>query len=264
MSLQVPVTNPYLDTAVRAAGKAVEIHKSELSSSHDVEYKDRRELVTAVDRNAEHVIEECIAERFPEHVVLGEESGQQGTGPNRWIVDPLDGTTNYCHGVPHYGVSIAYEQNGTIEAAVVHHSPSDDTYAAVRNEGAYRNGTPLDVSTTESVSESLVGTGFSPGTITKHQMLELLQSLIHTSHGVRRLGSATTELVLVATGKLDGYFRRNLSPWDTAAAILLIEEAGGTVTDFQGMSTNRRENIVATNGRIHQELEQLIRTHSDE
>lgn len=258
MTTQVPTNDLHLKTAVEAAKKAAEIHRRELRTPLEIEYKDRRDLVTDVDRAAEQAVEEIITDRFPDHVVWGEESQQETTGIDRWIVDPLDGTTNYCHGIPHYGVSIAYEHESTVEAGVVYQTPTDNIYTGVRNKGAYRNGTEIDVSATDSLSESLLGTGFTPGTKTDNQTLETLRSLVQNSHGVRRFGCATTEMVSVASGGLDGYYRSGLSPWDTAAAILILEEAGGTVTDFQGTAAERRETILATNGEIHQELKQLI------
>lgn len=263
MTSQTPVDDIHLQTAVGAAEKAAKIHRRELESPLEMEYKDRRDLVTKVDHTAEQAIEEHLTNQFPNHVVWGEESAQEESGADRWIVDPLDGTTNYYHGIPHYGVSIAFEHNGTIEVGVVYQTPTDDLYTAVRGEGAYRNGTKLQVSATESLSESLLGTGFSPGDRTDDQILEVLRSLVRDSHGIRRLGCATTELVSVAVGSLEGYYRRGLSPWDTAAAILLIEESGGAVTDFRGTTTDRRETIVATNGEIHSEFRRVIKEHAE-
>lgn len=259
MPSQIPVETPHLEAAVDAVERAARIHRQHLGSPQEFEYKARRDIVTSVDREAETAIEARLSERFPDHVILGEESGQDATGTHRWIVDPLDGTTNYCHGVPHYGVSVAYEREGTVEVGVVHHTPTDDTYVAVRGEGAFRNGTPFSVSATEALASSLVGTGFSPGTEPRDELLEVLQTVVGTTHGIRRFGCATYELVAVATGRLDGYYRTGLAPWDTAAGILLVEEAGGTVTDFEGGVADRRETVLATNGAIHDEMEQLIR-----
>ncbi|MFC7157804.1 inositol monophosphatase family protein [Halomarina halobia] len=264
MTSQPPVANAHLRTAVDAAERAAAIHRRDADVTNAVEYKSRRDLVTAVDREAERAVRSLLTQRFPDHAVLGEESGQDGEGTNRWIVDPLDGTTNYCHGVPHYGVSIALERRGRLDVGVVHHTPTGDTYTAVRGEGAYRNGEPLSVSSTDAVEASLVGTGFSPGTEPDQRLLEVLQSVVHSAHGVRRFGSATAELVAVANGTLDAYYRTDLSPWDTAAGILLVEEAGGTVTDFRGSHANRRETVLATNGRSHDEFERFIRRRLDD
>lgn len=264
MPPQHPVENAHLQTAVAAAKRAAAIHCRDADTTADIEYKSRRDLVTDVDRDAERAVKSLLRERFPDYAILGEESGQDGVGADRWIVDPLDGTTNYYHGVSHYGVSIALERNGQIRVGVVHHTPTGDTYTAVRGEGAYRNGEPLSVSSTDSLDASLVGTGFSPGTEPDDRLLAVLQSVVYEAHGVRRFGSATAELVAVANGTLDAYYRTNLSPWDTAAGILLIEEAGGTVTDFQGEHQNRRETVLATNGFIHDEVEHFIRRRLDD
>ena len=264
MPPQLPIENAHLRTAVAAAEHAAAIHRSNADTTDDAEYKSRRDLVTEVDRTAERAVKSLINERFPTHAILGEESGQDGESTVRWIVDPLDGTTNYYHGIPHYGVSIALERRGCIDVGVIHHTPTGDTYTAVRGEGAYRNGESVSVSLTDSVDASLVGTGFSPGTEPDEQLLAVLQSVVQHTHGVRRLGSATAELVAVANGTLDAYYRTNLSPWDTAAGILLIEEAGGTVTDFHGTHENRRKTVLATNGEVHQEFEQFIRKRLDD
>lgn len=268
MSSQHPVTDTRVQAAVAAAERAAAIHRRDADTAGDAEYeyeyKSRRDLVTDVDRTAERAVKSLLGDRFPDDVILGEESGQEGESTNRWIVDPLDGTTNYCHGVPHYGVSIAFERDGRIDVGVVHHTPTDDTYTAVRGNGAYRNGTRLSVSTTDTLDASLVGTGFSPGTEPDERLLDVLQSVVQRAHGIRRLGSATAELVAVAEGTLDTYYRTDLSPWDTAAGILLVEEAGGTVTDFEGGETNRRETVLATNGRVHDEFERFLRERLEE
>lgn len=254
----------HLRAAIDAAEEAAAIHRRNLGAPGDIAYKARSDLVTAVDEEAERVVTDLLNDQFPDHVLLGEESGQDGEGTHRWIVDPLDGTTNYCHGIPHYGVSIAFERRGVIEAGVVHHTPTGETYAALRDEGAYWDGTRFDVSSTDTLSESLLGTGFAPGTKPDEQLFDILGSVVQTSHGVRRFGSATFELISVANGTLDGYYRTGLAPWDTAAALLIVEEAGGMVTDFRGSNVNRRETILATNGEIHGEIEELIQVHMDD
>ncbi|MBZ5570560.1 MAG: inositol monophosphatase [Acidobacteriia bacterium] len=222
-----------------------------------VEYKGEADLVTIADRKTEVLIRERIRERWPTHDILGEEGGLQDTGSDyRWYVDPLDGTTNFAHGFPVFCVSMGLEHRGQRIAGVVYDPTRDELFAAEQGSGAWLNQQPIQVSKTAKLSECLVATGFPSHK--RHQNPNIYfyhQITLHT-HGVRRAGSAALDLCCVACGRFDGFWEFNLNPWDTAAGVLIVQEAGGKVTDFHGgpFQLNSRETL-ASNGLVHEALQ---------
>ena len=221
-----------------------------------IEYKGEADLVTAADRKSEALIRERIRELWPGHDVMGEEEGLRDTGSEyRWYLDPLDGTTNFAHGFPVFCVSMALQHKGETVAGVCYDPTRDELFAAERGKGARLNDREIQVSKTAKLAESLVGTGFPSHKRHKDPNIYFYHQLTLRSHGVRRAGSAALDLCYVACGRLDGFWEFNLNPWDTAAGVLLVEEAGGRVTDFHGgpFQLNSRE-TVASNRVIHGEL----------
>jgi myo-inositol-1(or 4)-monophosphatase len=221
-----------------------------------IEYKGEADLVTAADRKSEKLIRVRIRSLWPGHDILGEEEGLCDTGSEyRWYVDPLDGTTNFAHGFPVFCVSIALQHHNETIAGVCYDPTRDELFAAERGKGAYLNDRPIRVSRIASLAESLVGTGFPSHKRHKNPNIYFYHQITLRSQGVRRAGSAALDLCYVASGRLDGFWEFNLNPWDTAAGVLLVEEAGGRVTDFHGgpFELNSRE-TVASNGLIHDAL----------
>ncbi|HXR37916.1 MAG TPA: inositol monophosphatase family protein [Terracidiphilus sp.] len=240
------------------------------SQGVETEYKGDVDLVTVADRTVEKLIRTRLAEAFPEHGVYGEEGTRDRMeGEFRWYVDPLDGTTNFAHGFPQFCVSlgleqrppgIAPEQDGTIVAAVIYDPMRDELYTAERGRGARVNGKPMRVSRTAELAEALVATGFPSRKRHDSPNVHFYHEFTLRSHGVRRAGSAALDLAYVASGRLEAFWEFNLNPWDTAAGFLLVEEAGGRMSDFAGgpFRLNSRE-VLASNGLIHAELVGLFK-----
>ena len=230
-----------------------------------IEYKGDADLVTAADRASEKLIRERIASQFPAHDVLGEEQGLNDRGSEyRWYVDPLDGTTNFAHGYPVFCVSIALEHRAPdhpagdaagIVAAVVYDPTRDELFSAERGRGAQLNGQPIQVSTIAQLKECLIATGFPSHKRHKNPNIHFYHEITLRTHGVRRAGSAALDLCCVASGRFEGFWEFNLNPWDTAAGVLLVEEAGGKVTRFDGSPflLDSRETL-ASNGLVHAAL----------
>ena len=221
-----------------------------------VEYKGDADLVTAADRKSEALIRERIRSRWPDHDVLGEEEGLRDTGSEyRWYVDPLDGTTNFAHGYPVFCVSMALEHKNEMIAGLCFDPTRNEMFTAERGKGALLNGSPIQVSKTVKLAESLVATGFPSHKRHKNPNIHFYHQITLRTHGVRRAGSAALDLCSVACGRFDGFWEFNLNPWDTAAGVLIVEEAGGRVSDFRGgeFQLNSRETL-ASNGIIHDAL----------
>jgi len=221
-----------------------------------IEYKGDADLVTAADRKSEALIRERIRQTWPGHDVLGEEEGLRDTGSEyRWYVDPLDGTTNFAHGFPVFCVSLALKHKDAMIAGVVYDPTRDEMFVAERAKGVTLNDRPIHVSHTKVLKEALVGTGFPSHKRHKNPNIHFYHQITLRTHGVRRAGSAALDLCYVACGRMDGFWEFNLNPWDTAAGVLIVEEAGGTVSDFSGgpFQLNSRETL-ASNGLIHDEL----------
>jgi myo-inositol-1(or 4)-monophosphatase len=235
----------------------------------ETEYKGDVDLVTVADRTVEKLIRERLAEAFPEHGVYGEEGTRERLeGEFRWYVDPLDGTTNFAHGIPHFCVSLGLEQrpaqqagaqnpqqDGTLVAGVIYDPMRDELFTAERGRGAWLNDRPIRVSPIPELAEALVATGFPSRKRHESPNVHFYQEFTLRSHGVRRAGSAALDLAYVAAGRLDAFWEFILNPWDTAAGILLVIEAGGQVTGFSGAHflLDSRE-VLASNGLIHAEL----------
>ncbi len=214
----------------------------------------RGDLVTVADRASERLIVERLLTAFPESAVLGEEEGARaGTSDERWIVDPLDGTTNYTHGYPFYCVSIAYERAGEVLAGAVHAPALGETFAASRGGGATRNGAPIAVSQTSLVADALVCTGFMPAKYERNG--ENFARLSRIAQAVRRDGSAALDLAYVAAGTFEAFWEFDLKAWDVAAGALIVREAGGTVSAIDGSTfAIDAGSILASNGLVHDEM----------
>jgi myo-inositol-1(or 4)-monophosphatase len=221
-----------------------------------VEYKGDADLVTIADRKSEILIRERIKARWPSHDILGEEQGLVDTGSEyRWYVDPLDGTTNFAHGFPVFCVSLGLEHKNRLVAGVVYDPTRDELFAAEQGSGAYLNRQRIQVSKIANLSESLVATGFPSHKRHKNPNIHFYHQITLRTHGVRRAGSAALDLCCVASGRFEAFWEFNLNPWDTAAGVLMIEEAGGKVSDFKGgtFQLNSRETL-ASNGLLHPAL----------
>jgi myo-inositol-1(or 4)-monophosphatase len=240
-----------------------------LAQGVETEYKGDVDLVTVADRTVEKLIRERLGEAFPKHGVYGEEGTRDRMdGEFRWYVDPLDGTTNFAHGFPQFCVSMGLEHrspgtppelDGTLVAAVLYDPMRDELYTAERGKGARLNGKPMRVSKIPELAEALLSTGFPSRKRHASPNVHFYHEFTLRSHGVRRAGSAALDLAYVACGRLEAFWEFNLNPWDTAAGILLVEEAGGRVTDFAGnpFKLDSRE-ILASNGLIQAELVALF------
>jgi myo-inositol-1(or 4)-monophosphatase len=245
------------EVGIRAAERAGEVLRSFRQGPLRVRKKGAIDLVTDADMASEKVILETIRSTFPDHDILAEESGG-GAGPGacRWVIDPLDGTTNYAHGLDQYAVSIAFALDGEVVVGVVLLPAGGGLFAAVRGQGTTLNDRAIRVSTEASLTDSLLVTGFP------YDLKERMDSLIPrfsscllASQGVRRTGSAALDLCYVACGRFEGFWEENLKPWDTAAGVLIVEESGGRVSDFSGRPFQMdMKEILATNGLIHNEL----------
>lgn len=229
------------------------------------EYKGDVDLVTVADRTSEKLIRERLSVAFPAHGIYGEEGTRERLESEyRWYVDPLDGTTNFAHGFPHFCVSMGLEHrpagtpegtDGKLAAAVIYDPLLDELFVAERGRGAWLNGRRMEASATPVLAEALVATGFPSRKRHASPNIHFYQEFTLRSHGVRRAGSAALDLAYVAAGRMDGFWEFNLNPWDTAAGLLLVDEAGGKTTDFSGggYKLDSRE-ILSTNGRLHDEM----------
>jgi myo-inositol-1(or 4)-monophosphatase len=221
-----------------------------------IEYKGDVDLVTIADRQSEALILNRIQAQFPSHDVMGEEGTRIETGSDyRWYVDPLDGTTNFAHGYPVFCVSLAVEFKGERIAGVLYDPTRDELFAAEKGRGATLNGSRVSVSKTTNLAECLVATGFPSHKRHKNPNIHFYHQVTLRTHGVRRAGSAALDLANVACGRFDGFWEFNLNPWDTAAGVLIVQEAGGRVTNMSGgpFQIDSRETL-ATNGHIHEAL----------
>jgi myo-inositol-1(or 4)-monophosphatase len=253
----------FREVAVDAATRAGALLRANLAGTREVSYKGGSSinLVTEMDRRSETLIVEAIQRHFPDHGILAEERGRVGgAGAHRWIVDPLDGTTNYAHGMPIYCVSIALEIAGRLALGVVYDPQRDECFVAERGGGATLNGARLSVSATATLGESLLSTGYQYDirSATRNNLAEHAALLLR-SHSVREIGSAVLNLASVAAGRLDAFWELSLGAWDVAAGALLVEEAGGRVTSPEGGALDlAAPSIVASNGVIHDEILAVI------
>ncbi len=252
-----------LRVAVDAALKARKVHMIYYKKLTNIQNKLDQSLVSEADQKSEKVIRHLIRKKFPDIDILGEEEGleKRDGSRSRWLIDPLDGTTNYVHGYPFFCSSIALEVDGIIQVGVVDSALFEKTYIAVRGYGAFVNNKKISVSKSKTIPESLVATGFSTYGGAKLDLeMTVFQKLIERSRGVRRSGSAALELCMLAEGALDGFWEYGLKPWDTGAGSLMVEEAGGKVTNEKGQKFHPDQDVVvASNGIIHKELINLIK-----
>jgi myo-inositol-1(or 4)-monophosphatase len=256
--------NPlYLATAIEAVVKAGQIQTEHARKAFHVGKKGLIDLVTEVDVVVESGFRNMIAGRFPDHAVLGEEMGMSPDDSQarcRWLFDPIDGTTNYAHGLPIYCASAALEVDGRIQVGAVFDPTREELFTAERGRGAFLNGTPLRVSQASALVDSLLVTGFPYDVQTRtDDIVGLFGRFLGRARAVRRLGSAALDLCYVAAGRMDGFWEQDLKPWDVAAGILLVEEAGGRVSGFSGAPFSPYgANIVASNGHLHQQMLDVI------
>ncbi len=258
--------HPTLTIAVRAARAAgtVIFRSMDKVDSLKITTKAANDFVSDVDRQAEQTIIETIKSSFPDHSIKAEENGELDGDPNfQWIIDPLDGTTNFLHGFPQFAVSIAFKQNGRLSQAVIFNPVNQELFTASRGEGAMLNDRRIRVSNRRGLEGALLGTGF-PFKDQQHldTYLATFKALFPMTAGIRRPGSAALDLAFVAAGRLDGFWEIGLNDWDMAAGALLVREAGGLVGDFGGgddfLTTG---NVVAGNARIFKEILQHIKPH---
>jgi myo-inositol-1(or 4)-monophosphatase len=252
-----------VNIAVRAARRAGEIMVRQLNQLESLRVieKSPNEFVTQVDQAAEAVIIETIREYYPDHSILAEESGATGENDYQWIIDPLDGTTNYVHGFPVFSVSIAVANRGEIEHGVVYDPLRQEIFSASRGQGAQLDGRRIRVSKRTTMQQSLVATGFPYRANLKYldRYLEMLKVVMLESAGVRRPGSAALDLCYVAAGRVDAFFEFGLSKWDVAAGALMIREAGGRISDFHGNDGYLESgNIVAGNPKTYAALSKML------
>lgn len=246
----------YLDVAVEAALEAGKILREEYGRPPDITYKGDVDLVTQADRRSELAIVSRLSQYFPDHTISAEEGlGHERGSEFRWHVDPLDGTTNFAHKYPCFAVSIALARGDALLAGVVYNPIHDELFAAARGAGATLNGKKISVSQVPTLAASLLCTGFPVHKRLASPNIHYYYDFTLRSHGVRRDGSAALDLACVAAGRFDGFWEFGLKPWDTAAGVLLIQEAGGSVTDFHGRPyVLGGPMVLATNSRIHEEM----------
>jgi myo-inositol-1(or 4)-monophosphatase len=248
-------------TGIAAAYKGADALRARLGAISNINKKGAIDLVTEADIESEKLIIETIRTRFPGHAILAEESGLNvGESDCQWIIDPLDGTTNFAHGLELFSISIAFALNEKIVVGIVLNPETGELFTATHGKGSTLNGKHINVSNSETVSESLLVTGFP---YNFHEILNPLMirfsNCLNASLGVRRLGSAALDLCFVACGRFDGFWEQNLKPWDTAAGMLIAREAGAIITDFSNRPyTVDKKEILATNGKIHKEMLSLL------
>lgn len=254
----------FLNTAVKAARRAGDTAMRYAQRVHelDVRSKSRNEYVSQVDLAAEQAIIETIHERYPQHGILGEESGRQGNDEYLWIIDPLDGTTNYLHGFPMFAVSIGLQVKGRMQVGVVYDPSRQELFTAIRGVGAQLDGKRIRVDRNRSLEGALIGTGFPYRENDRwmEQYLNQFRAVMQVAADIRRPGSAALDLCYLAAGRMDGFWEFGLQPWDTAAGSLILREAGGMISsmtdDGDYLETG---NIIAGAPKVHAELEKLLK-----
>lgn len=257
-----------LNTAVKAARAGGDIAMRYLHrvDELDVRTKARNDFVTQVDHAAEDAIIETIRERYPDHAFLAEESGVQGDSDHVWIIDPLDGTTNFLHGFPVFSVSIALRLKGRLELGVIYDPSRQEMFTTIRGQGAQLEGRRIRVSGRPSLEGALIGTGFPYRShdVWVQRYMKMLASVLKDTAGVRRPGSAALDLAWLAAGRLDGFWEFDLNVWDIAAGSLMIREAGGLVSELQDENDYLETgNIVAGAPKVHDALKTLLQSHLD-
>lgn len=253
--------NEFKKIAIEAALKSGKFLKSSLGKVRTITYKGDINIVTDIDKKSEKMIIAKLRNAFPDHAILAEEQGGlNGDSPYKWIIDPLDGTTNFAHSFPFFCVSIALEKNGRIILGVVYDPVKEELFFAERGKGARLNNKIIKVSGIRKISASLLATGFSYGVRdTEDDNVENFRNFLKKAMAIRRAGSAALDLCYVACGRFDGYWEMDLHPWDTAAGFLIVEEAGGMITKCDGSPYSPYEkNILASNKHIHKEMLNIL------
>ncbi|TNF30783.1 MAG: inositol monophosphatase [Bacteroidetes bacterium] len=261
-STQLQLLCEQVQAVAREAGNFI-INERKAFSTKKVEVKGQNDFVSYVDKESEKLIVSRLKEILPEAGFITEEGTEaKDNNPLKWVIDPLDGTTNFIHGMPFFAVSIALINGKEPLLGVVYEINQDEMFYGWKDGGAYLNSQRIHVSEAATVKDSLLGTGFPYYDYhLLNEYLELFKHLMKHSHGIRRPGSAATDLAYVAAGRFDGFYEYSLSPWDVAAGILLVKEAGGIVTDFSGGDDAIfTKEIIATNPHIHREFSQLLRS----
>ena len=252
----------YLATAVEAVVRAGAVQMAKFGGDFRVEKKSAIDLVTDVDVDVERMFRALVAERFPDHQVLAEEMGGQDTVPQGpcWVFDPIDGTTNFTHGLPIFCSSLALEINGVAEVAAVYDPTRRELFTAERGGGAYLNGRPLRVSSAARLVDAMLVTGFPYDVHSRiEEIVGLFAQFVGRARAVRRLGSAAIDLCYIAAGRMDGFWERDLKPWDIAAGALIVTEAGGRITNMGGQPfASRGRDVLATNGLLHEDMLRVI------
>jgi len=258
MTMVVSMSLDSVRTTARIAAEAAgEILRERLGKLTSIDYKSAFNIVTDADKASEAEVIHIIRTEFPDHQILGEESGELATNSKkRWLIDPLDGTTNYAHGYPFFCVSIGFEDDGEMVFGMVYNPISNEIFHAERGGGAYLNETQIHCSKTSKLAESLLATGFPPDTMNaKFSNIEEFHRLTDLCHGVRRDGSAALDLCFVAAGRFEGFWEFKLSPWDLAAGTVIVREAGGNVTSPTGGPFDINSgHVLATNSLVHDEI----------
>jgi myo-inositol-1(or 4)-monophosphatase len=250
----------FLETSMEIAREAGAILSGYFDRNIAFEYKAAHDLITAADRASEALVIDRLRSYYPSHTIVGEETGSHaGTSEYRWYVDPLDGTTNFAHGFPVFNVTLALERSGDLIGGVIFDPTRQEMFAAERGGGAYLNHRRIHVSGVDKLEESLLATGFPNWRRHQDVNVHFFHQVAMLSHGVRRAGSAALDLAYVACGRLDGFWEFGLNPWDVAAGVLLIREAGGQITTMRGAPFDLRSpHILGTNGAIHEQIRTLF------
>jgi myo-inositol-1(or 4)-monophosphatase len=251
--------NSFLDVAIETAREAGAILLAEFDRPVKISYKGEVDIVTQADRRSEQAIVSRLRTHFPKHAIVAEEGGgRESESPFRWHVDPLDGTTNFAHGYPCFAVSLGLEEAGELIAGVIFQPVSGELFTAIKGEGAYLNQKKIEVSRIEKLATSLLSTGFPSVKRAQNPNIRYYWDFTLRSHGVRRDGSAAMDLAAVACGRFEGFWEFGLHTWDTAAGVLLVREAGGTVTQFDGQPYRLGDReLLASNGRVHEEMKEV-------
>jgi myo-inositol-1(or 4)-monophosphatase len=251
--------NSFLDVAIETAREAGAILLAEFDQPVKISYKGEVDIVTQADRRSEEAIVSRLRAHFPKHAIVAEEGGgKESESPFRWHVDPLDGTTNFAHGYPCFAVSLGLEEAGELLAGVVYQPISGELFTAAKGEGAYLNQKKIEVSRIEKLATSLLSTGFPSVKRAQNPNIRYYWDFTLRSHGVRRDGSAALDLAAVACGRFEGFWEFGLHSWDTAAGVLLVREAGGMVTAFNGQPYRLGDReLLASNGRVHEEMKEV-------
>jgi myo-inositol-1(or 4)-monophosphatase len=256
---------PLVNIAIRAARRAGEIIVRGMNRVHrlDIRAKGHNDFVTEIDTQAELEIIDIVRKHYPDHAFLGEESGRSGDNEFVWIIDPLDGTTNFLHGFPQFAVSIGVQRRGRMEHGVVYDPLRQELFTTSRGEGAQLDGKRIRVSNHTSLERALIGTGF-PYRQNLHwadNYMAMMKAIMEATAGIRRPGAATLDLAYVAAGRLDAFWEFGLSPWDTAAGTLLITEAGGLVGTLTGGEYKQEGHILAGTPKVYAALLELLGPH---